>query len=123
DAQLAALYERLKKAVELVRQTAAIPAEQTATQPAPLKLSHERRQRLLAHFKTVLPKEFTAPPRREMSWVLPMSIAAAAVAVIGARVLAPGSFSFAQRETTQVAAVENNRRMIEGAKDQWALEH
>src|SRR5438552_8633778 len=116
DARLAALYHRLKQAIEMVRQTAVSPAEQTATQPAPLKLSNERRQRLLAHFKTVAPKQFTSPRRREISWVLPMSIAAAVVAVIGARVLAPSSFSFKERPSAQVDVVENNLRMIEGAK-------
>jgi anti-sigma factor RsiW len=63
DAELAKLYERLKHTVNLVRETVACPAAQTADQPTPLKLSEQRRQKLLQHFKTVAPKEF-APPRR-----------------------------------------------------------
>jgi anti-sigma factor RsiW len=39
DAELAKLYERLKQTINLVRETVASPAEQTASQPAPLKLS------------------------------------------------------------------------------------
>jgi len=36
DADLAKLYARLKHTIELVRETAASPAEQSADQPAPL---------------------------------------------------------------------------------------
>jgi Mg-chelatase subunit ChlD len=123
DVRLAGLYERLKLTVDLVRETTASPAEETAAQPAPLKLADERRQKLLAHFKTVSPAEFRVPPGRQMSWVVPMSIAAVLVAIIGARVLAPGPFFFRARQSSQAAAVANNVRMIEGGKDQWALEH
>src|SRR4051812_10113787 len=66
DAELAKLYERLKQTIQLVRQTEASPTGQTATQPAPLKLSDERRRKLLAQFKTVQPKEFIEPRRRGM---------------------------------------------------------
>jgi len=42
DAELAKLYERLKQTVNLVRETVASPATQTADQPTPLKLSDQR---------------------------------------------------------------------------------
>src|SRR5437899_10848944 len=61
DAELAALFERLQQTVELVRESASDPAEQAAPEPEPLKLSAERREQLLAHFKTVAPKEFKEP--------------------------------------------------------------
>ena len=63
DAELAKLYERLKQTINLVRETVASPAAQTADQPTPLKLSDQRRQKLLQHFKTVAPKEFARPRR------------------------------------------------------------
>src|SRR5947207_7607494 len=56
DPQLAALEERLKQTIEMLRQTAAKPAEQPS-QSAPLKLSEVRREKLLASFKTLKPKE------------------------------------------------------------------
>ena len=77
DAELAKLYERLKHTINLVRETVASPAAQTADQPTPLKLSDQRRQKLLQHFKTVAPKEFVPPRRRAMSWLVPVGIAAA----------------------------------------------
>ena len=91
DAQLAELQERLKRAMELVREVTATAAEPAPAPAAPLKLSDERRQKLLAHFKTVAPKEFVPHPRRrEWSWIVPMSVAAVLVAMIGSFALFPG---------------------------------
>src|SRR6266513_2739839 len=78
DAQLAGLHERLKLAVELVREAAVTATERATAPTTPLKLSGERRQKLLAHFKTVAPREFiTRPRRREWSWLVPLGAAAA----------------------------------------------
>jgi Mg-chelatase subunit ChlD/uncharacterized protein involved in exopolysaccharide biosynthesis len=80
DAELARLYERLEQTVGLVRETAA-PSEQTV-QSAPLKLSTKRREQLLAHFKTVAPKEFTNPKRLQIQ-ARELAIAAGIVGFIG----------------------------------------
>jgi Mg-chelatase subunit ChlD len=79
DAALAALHQRLKLTIDLVRQTALHPAADAAAPPVLPKLSERRRQELLAHFKTVTPKEFVRPRRQE--WRLPVLVAAAAVLV------------------------------------------
>src|SRR5207248_4795566 len=80
DPSLAELHERLKRAVDLVREASATAAEPAAAQALPLKLSDERRQKLRAHFKTVAPREFIPHPRRrEWSWVVPLAATAAAV--------------------------------------------
>src|SRR5439155_277280 len=72
DAELASLYKRLEQTIRLVREAAASPPDEIApVASTPLKLDEERRQKLLAHFKTVAPKKFTAPARREWSWVVP----------------------------------------------------
>src|SRR6266542_1951197 len=118
DAPLAGLYERLQRAIDLVRETAARPMEQTAAQPAPLKLSDERRQKLLAHFKTVAPERFKAPRGREPSWIAPLG-AAAALMVLAA--ISIPNFTRA-RSTGQANAVINNLRRLDSAKQQWALE-
>jgi Mg-chelatase subunit ChlD len=84
DAELAKLYERLKQTINLVRETVASPAAQTADQPTPLKLSDERRQKLLQQFKTVAPKQFARPRRRAREWLVPVGIAAALVVMVAA---------------------------------------
>jgi Mg-chelatase subunit ChlD len=63
DAGLAALHERLKLTVGLVREVAAHPVEAIPVQGVPLKLSRERREKLLAHFKTVALQEFRPEKR------------------------------------------------------------
>ncbi len=82
DAQLAALHGRLKQTIELVRETAMDPAELATEPPAPRRLGEERRQKLLAQFKTVTPQEFARPrpqrsPRRiilEMAAVIALLV-------------------------------------------------
>src|SRR6266540_2228709 len=121
DAQLAGLHERLKRAIDLVRETAARPMEQTAAQPAPLKLSDERRQKLLAHFKTVAPEQFRAPRGRGPSWFVPLGAAAAAALMLLAAIAIP-NFTRA-RTTSRANVVINNLRRLDSAKQQWALEN
>jgi len=54
-------------------ESAAEPTAQTAPQPAPLKLSAERREQLLARFKTVAPQEFERPADRKFhGWSQPL---------------------------------------------------
>lgn len=118
DPRLAALFERLKQTVALVREAAADTAEQTAAPPAPLKLSEDRRQKLLTQFKTVA---IAPPPGRRVSWWIPMSAAAAVVAVIGARVLAPGSFSRRTLGESRFAGMESKNRWKGGAPEELAV--
>jgi Mg-chelatase subunit ChlD len=83
DAELAKLYERLRQTINLVRETVASPAAQAANQPTPLRLSEQRRQKLLQHFKMFPPKEFLPIRRHRMPWFIPVGIAAALVVIIG----------------------------------------
>ncbi len=83
DAELSALYERLKHTIALVRETIATPAAQATTPLLPLRLEEQRRQKLLQHFKTVAPKEFAPPPRRSRRWLIPVGIAAGFVVLLG----------------------------------------
>ena len=79
DADLGRLRDRLSLTLDLLRETAATPVGETPAQPAALKLSPARREKLLAHFKTIAPKEFAPPPRWKMSWLVPLTAAAAIV--------------------------------------------
>jgi Mg-chelatase subunit ChlD len=101
-----------------VRESVATPVGETAVQPAPLKLSSERREKLLAHFKTIAPKEFAKPPRRKISWLVPLA-AAAAIALLAA--ISVPNFVKA-RTTSYQNAIINNLRLLDSSKQQWALE-
>ena len=115
DPELAALYERLKMTIELVREGASKPAGQTA----PLKLSTERREKLLAQFKTVTPAAFVKPQRR-MDWLAPWA-AAAVIAIFFGYIAMPNFIK--TRETAKKNTIINNLRLLDGAKEQWALEN
>jgi Mg-chelatase subunit ChlD/anti-sigma factor RsiW len=80
DAELAKLFARLQQTVGLVREAVASPGEPASAQTAPLKLSDERRQKLLAHFKTVAPKEFVEKKRRARFTLVEL---AAVIAILG----------------------------------------
>jgi len=88
DAALARLHERLKATLALVRETAATSAGELSKQPAPLKLSPARREALLAHFKTIAPKEFAKPRPRMISRVVEWA-AVAVILLIAAGVFLP----------------------------------
>jgi Mg-chelatase subunit ChlD/type II secretory pathway pseudopilin PulG len=115
DAGLAKLQERLKVTLELLRETAATPEPAPS---APMKLSQDKREKLLAHFKTVAPKEFTRPPARKFSWLT----AVAAVFAVGilASMLLP-ALSRAKTRSQKVTIL-SNLLMLETAKQQWAAE-
>ena len=81
DTELAALCERLSAAHKLVREAVASPAEPAKESAAPLRLSEARRQKLLAQFKTVAPKEF-APQRKPVISRRLLEIAAV-IALVG----------------------------------------
>jgi Mg-chelatase subunit ChlD/anti-sigma factor RsiW len=117
--ELAKLHDRLKQTISLVREATAKVTEPAAEQAAPLKLSEERREKLLAHFKTVKPKEFAPVKRRVASWLVPM--AATAVLVLLLAAIAIPNFTRA-RSSSQASAVINNLRQLDAAKQQWALE-
>jgi Mg-chelatase subunit ChlD len=78
--ELAKLHDRLEKTVGLVREATAKVTEPASDQTAPLQLSDERREKLLAHFKTVKPKEFVPEKRKRKLRLVEL---AAAVTVLG----------------------------------------
>ena len=83
NAELAGEYERLKITIGLVRETVAAPPTRVAPEPAaPLKLSADRRQKLLQQFKTVAPRQF-----RIRRVLVPAAIAAGLLILAGAVLL------------------------------------
>jgi len=95
DPALAKLQARLRKALELLRE-ASTESEAPASQ-TPVRLSSERRAKLLAHFQTPRPQpskplsaEAIIPSTstnwkqdRDWTWIIPLGIAATVVALIG----------------------------------------
>ena len=75
DAELTRLHEQLKGTINLIREAAATSTTSTPAQPAPLKLSAERREKLLAQFKTVRAPQLVRSRRRDLAWLVPMSAA------------------------------------------------
>jgi Mg-chelatase subunit ChlD len=120
DPDLAELYDRLKHTIDLVRESANSRAE-SGVRNAELKLSPDRREKLLAHFKTVTPKEFATKPRSSINrrLIIEWSAVAAVALLIGA--IAVPNF-VKTRETSAKNTVINNLRLVDGAKQTWALE-
>ncbi len=118
--ELAKLHDRLQQTISLVREATAKVTDPATEPGAPLQLSEDRRERLLAHFKTVRPGEFAAPRRQLKPWLVPLAATAALVLLLGA--LAIPNFTRA-RNTAQANAILNNLRQLDSAKQQWALEH
>jgi hypothetical protein len=120
DAELARLYSHLKQTIGLLREAAVRPVEQTVAQTSSLKLSDSRREKLLAHFKTVTPKDFAEPKRPAFSWLVPVAAAAAFVAIAGAMLLP--ALSKAKNKAQSISII-SNLRQIDVAKEQWAVEN
>jgi Mg-chelatase subunit ChlD/anti-sigma factor RsiW len=85
DPALARLQARLQATIALVREVEAQPVATSPTQPATMKLSEARRQRLLQQFKTVrahdLLPEITPSKWNLQRWLLPLGLAAVLVVV------------------------------------------
>ena len=114
DAQLAALHDRLKRTIELVRETAADPAELTAEPPAPRRLGEERRQKLLAQFKTVTPREFARPrPQRNPQRIL-LEIAAVITLFVCLSGLLLPSLARSKAKAQHASALANLRQVEPG---------
>jgi Mg-chelatase subunit ChlD len=125
DAEFKKLHDRLQLTVGFVREVAKNPAETIPAPTAPLKLSEERREKLLTHFKTIN-SVILLPPlkkRHEKSWLMPLAVAAAVVlAAIGIASLTIPNFVKA-RATSQANANINRLRQLDAEKAQFALEN
>jgi len=121
DAELAKLHDRLKTAIELTRETVAQPAETSpAATSAPLKLSDARREKLLAQFKTVRPKEFSSEGRRTRVTLLEVAVVVSIIAILASMILPALSSAKSRAKST---AIVNNLRQVELAKQTWASEN
>jgi Mg-chelatase subunit ChlD/type II secretory pathway pseudopilin PulG len=111
DPQLAKLHDRLKLTLGLVREVAASPVESNPAQTSPLKLSDERREKLLAHFKTIAPKEFAPPQRRALPSLVAIAAAVALIAVLAAMLLPTLSASKSKSQRVMALMREREQAM------------
>lgn len=113
DPELAALYEKLRHAVDLLREARTLP--EGAGPETPLQLSKERREKLLATFRgikplaspAVAPAPKPAPARRrDWSWPISIGLAASIVAVVGGAVMQYGTKYGKAEAARGIAALE-----------------
>ncbi len=105
DPELLKLYHRLQSATELIREAAATADPAKSRGPVP-RLSHQRRERLLASFKTITPDAPTGSQWSFKSWLVPA--AAAAMILVLAAGLLPG-LSRAKSRAQQVTMLAGRR--------------
>lgn len=118
DPELASLHERLKQTISLVREVTVGQGEPANVEAASLKLTEERREKLLAEFKTIKSLSLLPPLPRRQTWLVP--VAAVAILLLLAAITLPNFIR--ARNTVASSAMQNNLRQIEAAKQQWALE-
>jgi anti-sigma factor RsiW/uncharacterized protein YegL len=82
DAELSRLYERLKQTVDLVRTATASADEKASPQPVPLRMSAEKREKLLQQFRVITPRDLSGHQHRRFRWVIPASLAAAVMGLL-----------------------------------------
>lgn len=128
DAGLQKLHDELAQTIVLVREVEKAPASAPAENAAPLKLSEDRRAKLLAQFKKTSPL-----PKDPLFWLKridvsriqsPRLLTVLAVLAIVALLAAISLPNFVKaRSTSKSNVVINNLRQIDAAKQQWALEN
>jgi Mg-chelatase subunit ChlD len=113
DPELAKSYERLKKTIELVRETETSPEGEPVVQSSALKLDERRRQQLWQRFKTVKPVEFKQPERLQVSWLVPAAAALAVLLAVATLLFYTNSKPkfMAQRGRTEVEIQERLERL------------
>src|SRR5579859_2929125 len=90
DPALARLHDEMAQTIKLVREVSANPAAESGPQPAPLRMSDDKRQKLLAQFKTVKPRQFEeAKKKRRFQMTLVELVAVIAIMAILAGMLLP----------------------------------
>jgi anti-sigma factor RsiW len=115
--ELARLHDELQRAIGLVRDTAHDVTEACGTEIAPLLLTDERRQRLLAHFKTVrMPQLKTelvdaVPRRRVLGRVVFYAAAAACVLMMASLFLPALSKAKSKALVVKQAMIEKQREL------------
>jgi type II secretory pathway pseudopilin PulG len=121
DPELAKLHDDLKQTIRLIRLAATNADQPAPTEVTQLSLSEERRKKLLTAFAIPPLKEKDRKPKRVFQVRLIEALAVLAMAALLASVTLPNFVK--SRTTSQSNAIVNNLRQLDGAKQQWALQH
>ncbi len=121
DPELARLHEDLKATIRLVREATVSSSDAASAQTPPNKLSEERRKILRTHFAIPPLKQSDRKPRPSFPIRLVEVLAVLAIVAVLAAMILPNFVR--ARTSSQSNAVINNLRQLDGAKQQWALEH
>ncbi len=117
-AEMARLHDRLKQTLGLVRAAGTTPVQESGTRPDGLKLSAERREQLLAAFKTVRPRELQRAERSRVNGHEWLAVAAMIVALLAAGAFVAGQFNSRKgRMGSKELALQSGRR---GAGAEWS---
>jgi Mg-chelatase subunit ChlD len=87
DPELTRLHHRLQQTIGLVREAIAQPSEGLSDGVGRLQFSEERRRALLARLGKSVPAPVEAVTPRLLPWLVPMSLAAGLIALIGVMLL------------------------------------
>ncbi len=112
DAGLAKLHDQLELAIGLVRTAGKNPAA-TPGEHVPLKLSDERRKKLLAHFQTPRPKELFWLKRIEVPPLVTVLVVVAVIAVLAAMMLPVLSTAKSRSSRARIVAASSESSVAE----------
>ncbi|HTB85462.1 MAG TPA: von Willebrand factor type A domain-containing protein [Candidatus Sulfotelmatobacter sp.] len=124
DPALKKLHDELAATIVLVHEAVNAPADAPTEKAEPLKLSGDRREKLLAHFQT-------APKDEPLFWLKRINVPSTSalitttcllLLIVGLIAISIPNF-VKSRATSPANAVINNLRQIDAAKNQWALEN
>lgn len=123
DGELAKWFARLHHTVGLVRETVTTGAKESEAAPAvPLKLSAVRREKLLAHFKTVTPEEFTSEKRRPRIRVLELAAVLVIIGLLAAMLLPALSKAKSKGQRAHRLDVAEVRLAVDESKSRQAAD-
>jgi len=108
DAGLEKLHNELRSTIGLVREAEKSPTDTSSDNAASLKLSEERREKLLAHFKTPRPQESFWIRQMKIPSLIPVLVVIAIVALLAAMMLP--ALSKAKSKSSRVAALSEARK-------------
>jgi autotransporter-associated beta strand protein len=120
DAALQKLHDELESTIVLIREAEKNPAAASGEKIVPLKLSDNRREKLLAHFKTPRPQESFWIKRLEIPSLVTVLALVAVMAVLAAMLLP--SLAAAKKKAQRVTMLSG--KAVQDSREQtWGVDN